>query len=504
MSQVGPDLPPPPPLPMKVDGAVEAAGEPPRSGRVSSHRSYLAAAVLCYINLVNYMDWFTVAGKPVLQDIQKYFSLDDSTAGLLHTGFILCFLFAAPLFGYLGDRYNRKIILSAGIVFWSGITFGSSFIPGTMAWLFFLARGLVGVGTTSYSTLAPTIIADLFEKDRRTWLLSIFYIFIPVGSGLGYILSSGMAQATGFWGWGFRVTPCMGLVGVVLLVTLVPASTRRTVETHVTTHPREAGAHSTWSQDVWSLCKNRSFVCSSLGVTAMAFITGALGFWMPAFFDRAQIVLGLIQPCLKEPCNATNSLIFGGMTIATGILGVVSGAKAARRYKKVNAKADPLICALGLLASAPCLYLAIMLAGESIMATYIFVALGEFLISLNWAVVTDILLYVVKPERHSTAVSLQLFVAHLLGDAGSSYLLGIISSAIQKSRGSASHFSSFRSLQYSFVVCTFVSVLGGGFFLLTALYIEEDQRKAAPPVQGTENKSYISDEAELRGGIPAM
>lgn len=37
-------------------------------------------------------------------------------------------MLAAPIFGYLGDRYNRKIILGAGISFWSGVTLGGSFI----------------------------------------------------------------------------------------------------------------------------------------------------------------------------------------------------------------------------------------------------------------------------------------------------------------------------------------------------------------------------------------
>ena len=36
---------------------------------------------------------------------------------------------AAPIFGYLGDRFNRKVILSCGIFFWSVVTFSSSFIP---------------------------------------------------------------------------------------------------------------------------------------------------------------------------------------------------------------------------------------------------------------------------------------------------------------------------------------------------------------------------------------
>lgn len=48
---------------------------------------------------------------------------------LLSTVFICSFMVAAPIFGYLGDRFNRKVILSCGIFFWSAVTFSSSFIP---------------------------------------------------------------------------------------------------------------------------------------------------------------------------------------------------------------------------------------------------------------------------------------------------------------------------------------------------------------------------------------
>lgn len=42
--------------------------------------------------------------------------------------FICSFMVAAPIFGYLGDRFNRKVILSCGIFFWSVVTLSSSFI----------------------------------------------------------------------------------------------------------------------------------------------------------------------------------------------------------------------------------------------------------------------------------------------------------------------------------------------------------------------------------------
>ncbi|KAM9370660.1 protein spinster homolog 3-like [Phaethornis superciliosus] len=453
-------------------------------------REYVIAAVLCYVNLINFMDWFIIPG--ILLDIQEYFKLSDGDTGLLQTVFILCYMLAAPIFGYLGDRYNRKIILGAGVFFWSSVTLGSSFISEWYYWIFFLSRGLVGIGTASYSTVAPTIIADLFEEGKRTTMLSIFYIFIPVGSGLGYVLAAGMADVTGDWHWAFRITPCMGGLALVLLILLVPHRTQRRTAAHralsisgtIRVKSEKPGvqrtAKTTWCQDVASLAKNWSFVWSSLGLTAMAFVTGALGTWVPLFLYRAEVAQGIVPPCLQESCNSSNSLIFGGITIGTGILGVTAGAEAARRLRKINSKADPLICATSMFISALCLYVALVMAQTNIISTFIFVAFGELFLSVNWAVVTDILLYVVTPRRQSTAIALQILVSHLLGDAGSPYLIGTISNAIQANKVPSAQWS-FWSMQYSFILCAFVGVLGGGFFLLTSFYIEEDRKEAEQP-----------------------
>ncbi|XP_054250558.1 protein spinster homolog 3 [Indicator indicator] len=466
---------------------VRQGASVPGARKRPAKRDYLIAAVLCYGNLINFMDWFIVPG--ILLDVQKYFELSDGDTGLLQTVFILCYMLAAPIFGYLGDRYNRKIILGAGIFFWSAVTLASSFLTELYCWIFFLSRGLVGIGTASYSTVAPTMIADLFEEGKRTTMLSIFYIFIPVGSGLGYVLAAGMTELTGDWHWAFRITPCMGGLALVLLILLVPHRTQRRTAFHralsisgtIRVKAEKPGvqraAKATWCQDVLALAKNWSFVWSSLGLTAMAFVTGALGMWVPLFLYRAQVVQGLVSPCLQETCNSSNSLIFGGITIGTGILGVITGAEAARRLRKINNKADPLICAASMFISALCLYIALMVAQTNILSTFILLAFGELFLSVNWAVVTDILLYVVTPRRQATAIALQILVSHLLGDAGSPYLIGTISSAIQ-ARHARSVQWSFWSMQYSFILCAFLGVCGGGFFFLTSFYIEEDRKEA--------------------------
>lgn len=57
----------------------------------------------------------------------------------------------------------------------------------TFGWFLFF-RALVGVGEASYSTIAPTIISDLFVKDVRSKMLALFYFAIPVGRYIDYML----------------------------------------------------------------------------------------------------------------------------------------------------------------------------------------------------------------------------------------------------------------------------------------------------------------------------
>uniref|UniRef100_A0A8C2ZXI0 SPNS lysolipid transporter 3, sphingosine-1-phosphate (putative) n=1 Tax=Cyclopterus lumpus TaxID=8103 RepID=A0A8C2ZXI0_CYCLU len=412
---------------------------------ISPRRSYVAVAVLCYVNLLNYSERYTIAG--VLPDIQTFFDISDSMAALIQTVFISSFLLLAPVFGYLGDRYNRKYIMIGGLSVWLVTAAGSSLVTKSYFWLLMLLRAMVGIGEASYSTIAPTIIGDLFVGTRRSAMICLFYICIPVGSGLGYITGAGVAHLTGDWRWALRV---------------------RTL----------------------SLTDIKSYVWSSLGVTATSFLTGALAFWAPTFLSRAQVSQGLQLPCVKEPCNPTDSYIFGAVTVVTGVLGAFLGSCLSRWFGKRIPNVDPLICAIGLVGSAPCLFFTIFAASKSITATYVFIFFAEMLISLNWAVMADILLSIVIPTRRSTAEALQISVCHLLGDAGSPYFVGLISDAIRKSEP-ATHDWSFRSLQYSLVVCPFVAIVGGLFFFVTSLYITEDRKALAKLVEGTVNGSLL-------------
>ncbi|XP_004716248.1 protein spinster homolog 2 [Echinops telfairi] len=413
----------------------------------------------------------------VLLDIQQHFGVKDRGAGLLQSVFICSFMVAAPIFGYLGDRFNRKVILSCGIFFWSAITFSSSFIPKQYFWLLVLSRGLVGIGEASYSTIAPTIIGDLFTKNTRTLMLSIFYFAIPLGSGLGYITGSSVKQAAGDWHWALRVSPALGMITGTLILVLVPATKRG----HADQLAGQLKARTSWLRDMKALIRNRSYVFSSLATSAVSFATGALGMWIPLYLHRAQVVQKTAETCNSPPCGAKDSLIFGAITCFTGFLGVVTGAGATRWCRLRTQRADPLVCAVGMLGSAIFICLIFVAAKSSIVGAYICIFVGETLLFSNWAITADILMYVVIPTRRATAVALQSFTSHLLGDAGSPYLIGFISDLIRQSTKDSPLWE-FLSLGYALMLCPFVVVLGGMFFLATALFFLSDRAKAEQQV----------------------
>uniref|UniRef100_A0AAQ4PDG3 SPNS lysolipid transporter 2, sphingosine-1-phosphate n=1 Tax=Gasterosteus aculeatus aculeatus TaxID=481459 RepID=A0AAQ4PDG3_GASAC len=431
-----------------------------------------AAGILSFGNVLNYMDRYTVAG--VLLDIQRHYDVSDSRIGLLQTVFICSFMVAAPIFGYLGDRFNRKVILSCGIFFWSIVTLSSSFISKEYYWLFVLSRGLVGIGESSYSSISPTIIGDLFTNNSRTMMLSVFYLAIPLGSGLGYILGSSAKVAAGDWHWALRVRASPNNTRGGLFHSSpnhIPIKQSQSqLITSVAWKAKQIPRHETGSVD-------RSYVFSSLASSAVSFATGAFGMWIPVYLVRAQEVQKTVEVCTKEICSSKDSLIFGAITCVTGLLGVVIGAATTRLCRQKTERADPLVCAVSMLGSAIFICLIFVVAKKSIIGAYVCIFIGETLLFLNWAITADILMFVVIPTRRATAVAFQSFTSHLLGDAGSPYLIGLISDALQQSYATSALWR-FLSLGYALMLCPFIIVLGGMFFLATALFFLDDREKA--------------------------
>lgn len=72
-----------------------------------------------------------------------------------------------------------------------------------------------------------------------------------------------------------------------------------------------------------------------------------------------------------------HSLIFGAITCFTGFLGVVTGAGATRWCRLKTQRADPLVCAVGMLGSAIFICLIFVAAKSSIVGAYVSAVRGQ-------------------------------------------------------------------------------------------------------------------------------
>src|SRR5208337_5026448 len=161
-------------------------------------RPYLGLALLTGLNLFNYLDRYVLASvvPPIKADLQ----LSDGEIGWLTSAFMIGYFATAPIFGYLGDRWPRKGLIAFGVTFWSLGTILSGFSNGF--WTLLACRVLVGLGEASYAVLAPAWLSDSFPAERRNNAMTIFYVAIPIGSALGYIVG-GAALPYGGWRAGF-------------------------------------------------------------------------------------------------------------------------------------------------------------------------------------------------------------------------------------------------------------------------------------------------------------
>jgi uncharacterized membrane protein len=98
------------------------------------------------------------------------------------------------------------------------------------------------------------------------------------------------------------------------------------------------------------------------------------------------------------------SLIFGVVTCLAGFLGVGLGAESARRFRRSNPRADPLVCAFGLLACTPFLFFAIVMSKYNTIATWV----SLDIISVFVCLIVRIRLFILGANYRGNVIDLQL------------------------------------------------------------------------------------------------
>jgi MFS family permease len=412
---------------------------------VSPGKARLALFVLFSVNFLNYIDRYVLSA--VAELIHDEFHLKDADVGLLGFIFMAAYMLASPIAGILADRYPRRFFVAGGVLIWSFATFLSGLAGSYRSLL--LARSAIGVGEAGFGGVAPTLISDLFPKEVRGRMLSYFYVALPVGSALGYVLGGAIGHRAG-WRPAFLIAGAPGLVfGVLAFFMAEPP--RGAGEGVVAQHERRFEF-----APVLALRHNASFTNTVLGMTAMTFALGGMAFWFPTYLSR---VRGL---SLQDANN-----IFGGLTVVAGLIGTFLGGYLGDRLAQKTPKAYLLVSGFGMFAAIPAVLVGLLASSKAVYLPALFLA--EVFAFLNTGPANAVLVNVVVPEIRATAIAFAILVYHLVGDAPSPIIIGKVSDMTG-------------SLTTALLLTSVAMAISGFFYLLGGQTLGRDTAKVAEAV----------------------
>ena len=132
----------------------------------------------------------------------------------------------------------------------------------------FFWRALLGIGEASYGVIAPALIADLFPVSERGRAMGVYYLALPVGTALGFIMGGTIADALG-WRAVFWVVGLPGLLAA--LAALVMRDPGRGASEAAGTKVKTARPG---MSEYLDLIRTRPFLYNTLGMAAVTFATG--------------------------------------------------------------------------------------------------------------------------------------------------------------------------------------------------------------------------------------
>jgi MFS transporter, Spinster family, sphingosine-1-phosphate transporter len=362
-----------------------------------------ALFLLLGINLFNYIDRQILAAlEPEIR--ASFFAAGDVNAmtktGLLGDAFFVTYMISAPILGLLADRFSRWIIVGFAVILWS-LASGGSGLAATFA-ILFATRICVGIGEGGYGPAAPTILSDLFPIETRGRIMAIFCAAIPVGSALGYVIGGLIGTHLG-WRWAFYLVAPPGL-----LLGLLCFRQR---------DPRVAGHHLVQKsprrsmRDYLNLFRTRSYLINCVAQTLMTFVTGGLGFWVPAYLRY------------RNQSPAGGMTIFGLITVVAGLISTLLGGVIADRLRPRFAGSYFWVSGIGMLIACPFFITTLYVPFP---AAWIPMFLAIFFLFLNTGPSNTALANVSVPAVRATAFAMNIFVIHALGDVQAFWLLGYI------------------------------------------------------------------------------
>lgn len=380
-------------------------------------------AVLIAINILNFYDRH-VPGA-LVEPMRKEFHLNDTQIGLLGSAFIWIYAIVGVPLGRIADSASRKKLLAWGVVLWTALT-ASAGLATTYAMLL-LSRAGVGVGEASCAPTATSWLGDLFPPAKRSRILALFMMGVPVGGGLGYLIGGPLAQA-----YGWRAAMVLAAVPAVLLV---PAL--------LMLHEPERGASESHRAplargSMWSVLRIPTLWWIIASGALLNFNAYAFATFIPAFLHR---VHGL-------------SVARSGM--ATGVLYLIGGVSGGLLsghlgdYIVHRRKDGRMLCAAAMaLVTVPLACIGILQPAGSLLIAAVFLGLTYASISSYYGFVYSAIQDIVASNQRAATMAIYFMAMYMCGASLGPLLTGRLSDVLAHRAaalaGSATVTESFRA-----------------------------------------------------------
>ncbi|GMR62884.1 hypothetical protein PMAYCL1PPCAC_33079, partial [Pristionchus mayeri] len=436
-------------------------------------RKLVSTSLFALLAMANVADRFCLSG--ILPQVQPYYSINDSEAGLLQTGFILAYVFFSLVATFTGDRFNRKVILLVANGAWTVLMVASSFVPANMFWLFLLLRSISACGNAISFGIAVPMIGDLWQNDSKSrgYALMTFYWSLSVGSSAGILLASVISQYVG-WQWVLRLWPIISIILLLLILIFVQES--RTVDASRLT-----------LRDIWEDLKIvfqvKSFVLTIVGQALNDMVIVSQVWWKTL----------LVEEAMEFQANTTADQVFHGQSFDViqtslgiivalcGVFGSLTAMWIGQSWKdgrhifsRVRSPlAFPLVASIGSLIAVPTMVLMPYSITIDIWLVYFLNGFDQFMPDGNNVIAAEIVMEVIPPSRRATATSILYVIAYLIGDCPGPYIVGAISDALRG--GSDDPRVRFYSLTHALFVTSSLFLPCSILFALVAYFLKKER-----------------------------
>jgi predicted MFS family arabinose efflux permease len=373
------------------------------SGAIRPRVGAVILAVLALTNLVAYAARNALFA--VYPALHTRYDIDDGELGLLQTVFMVPHAAATLVFGWAGDRFDRRRVIAVGVLLASVAGAGGALSESYLGLL--VSRAAVGLGTAAVVPVANSILGQVFEGPAKASRLAVFNLGLFLGGVVGF--AAGMALGFPLVLLALAV-PGAALAAAVWALPVPPASGARAPAPASAGAVSLAGAARAFATDARALLRISTLRWVIASTTVMAFAAGGFNAWLKELLVREK---GMTDAA------ATGLLV---LALGGGLAGILVGARVADRLARRAVAGRLWTIAIGMAATAPCAAVAIALPpGWALDAVGV-----ATLFFISWyhapmaATVDDL-----APRGLSVAAQgLVIFTMHMIGTAPSSWVVG--------------------------------------------------------------------------------